>query len=390
MNKNCHIIAMDVLNSLGVGTEDVWARVMRKTCGIAPTKRFVRGLYQTDYCAEIPCETADVIRARKNCKVDSRFYLFAYAVTHQVINQLVDLGVDKSKAGLILATTKANIDEFENIVSDPAAKVPGYSNPGVISRVLADELGLTGPVFVVSNACASSLVGIIQAIRLIQRGEAEVMIVVGVDVLSDFLLSGFSSLSSLSSKPCRPYDESRDGLSLGEGAAAIVLCRAECKVPALATVTGWGVSNDANHITGPSRTGEGLKLALSKTLKMAVLQPHQINYINGHGTGTVYNDEMESQALSVIFNKSHPPVSSMKGYFGHTLGAAGVIETVLCIKAIRERTIPASLGFERLGVSKHINVTSEHLNMDLTNIITFKCGFGGVNAALAISFANDG
>jgi 3-oxoacyl-[acyl-carrier-protein] synthase-1 len=210
------------------------------------------------------------------------------------------------------------------------------------------------------------------------------MIVVGVDVLADFILSGFSSLKSLSRRPCRPYDKERDGLSLGEGAGAVILAVDKSNLPVLATIKGWAVTNDANHITGPSRTGEGLKVAMKKALNMAQMTPEQIDYINGHGTGTIYNDEMEAQAIGTVFEKSLPPVTSMKGYFGHTLGAAGTIETGLCLMAMRENTIPACLGFERLGVDKPINVPAEHLKHNLTNVLTIKCGFGGVNAAVIL------
>jgi 3-oxoacyl-[acyl-carrier-protein] synthase-1 len=365
--------------------------MMGKTCGIARMTRFPRGLYQTDFCAEIPAEVESAIRAREDSEIDSRTFLLAKAVGRGVVRQFADSspGRNISEAGLVLATTKADMDEFEHLLSNPGGKVSGRSNPGVLAHHLAGELGLTGPVMAVSNACASGSIAIIQSIRLIQRGDADIMVVAGVDVLTDFILSGFSCLAALSSGPCRPYGRSRDGLSLGEGAGALILARDLPGVTALATVRGWGVSNDANHITGPSPTGEGLKLALSRTLNMAEMQPHEIDFINGHGTGTVYNDEMEAQAFAAIFEDCLPPVASMKGYFGHTLGAAGVMETILCVMALREQTIPACLGFDSLGVSKPLSVPVEHLcGEDLTNVITVKCGFSGVNATLALSGPN--
>lgn len=382
---------MDVVNALGTGPEEVWSQMMRKTCGIRPMTRFASDKYQTSVCAGITPQTESAIRARENCTVKSRAYLFAFAVARQAIKQIADgtSRINKGKTGLVLATTKADIDECEYMVSHPGSQVQGYSNPSILSLALAKELHLGGPVFAVSNACASGLVAIVQAARLLLRGDADIMIVVGVDLLADFILSGFSSLASLSRQPCRPYDVLREGLSLGEGAAAVILTCDTRDVSVLATVKGWGVSNDASHITGPSRTGEGLKLALSKTLNMAKMQPPEIDYVNGHGTGTIYNDEMESQALAVIFDNCLPPVTSMKGYFGHTLGAAGVIETVLCIMALHQRVVPGCLGFDSLGVSRKINVTGDHIYVgDLRNIITIKCGFGGVNAVLALSAAN--
>jgi 3-oxoacyl-[acyl-carrier-protein] synthase-1 len=386
MKKLCYIVAVDLVNALGAGPDEVWLQMMSGTCGIRPMNRFDKQKYATGVCAEIPATVESAVRQREVYQGKSRAYLFASAVAKQAIRN-IDNGpsrIKEKKTGLVLATTKADINELEDIASGAVTNLSGYWNPWAMAQGLADQLSLKGPVMAVSNACASGLVAIIYAASLLQRGDADIMIVVGVDVLADFILSGFSSLKSLSRRPCRPYDKERDGLSLGEGAGAVILAVDKSNLPVLATIKGWAVTNDANHITGPSRTGEGLKVAMKKALNMAQMTPEQIDYINGHGTGTIYNDEMEAQAIGTVFEKSLPPVTSMKGYFGHTLGAAGTIETGLCLMAMRENTIPACLGFERLGVDKPINVPAEHLKHNLTNVLTIKCGFGGVNAAVIL------
>ncbi len=156
----------------------------------------------------------------------------------------------------------------------------------------------------------------------------------------------------------------------------------------LGEVAGWGLTNDACHITAPSRSGEGLRRAIEGALSRAALQPRDIHYVNGHGTATVYNDAMEARAVHDIFGSDGPPLSSMKGYFAHTLGAAGVVETALCLMSLRHRVVPACLGLHRLGVGHRVNVPREHLALRrLSHVLSFKSGFGGINAAVVLSAA---
>jgi 3-oxoacyl-(acyl-carrier-protein) synthase len=160
------------------------------------------------------------------------------------------------------------------------------------------------------------------------------------------------------------------------------------KLPAreLATIRGWAVANDARHITAPSKTANGLIHALRQALSMGGLPEGDIQYINGHGTGTRYNDAMEAKAIASVFGSTKPPVSSMKGYFGHTLGAAGVIEAVLTVMAMQRHMVPASLGLENPGTDASINLVKQHLGVEnFKNALTIKSGFGGINAVLALS-----
>ncbi len=254
---------------------------------------------------------------------------------------------------------------------------------------LGDELRMDGPVLAVSNACASGLVAIMEARRILEQGRCARVLVVGVDILSEFVLSGFSCLKALGRGPCRPFDTRRDGLSLGEGAGAILLTR-DPGPGALAVIRGWAATNDATHITAPSRTAAGLTSALAHCLEESGLEAGDIDYINAHGTGTVFNDEMEALAIHSTFGPD-APVSSMKGYIGHTLGAAGVIETCLCVMALRDRIIPASMGLRDLGVSSAIRLPVRHLQAPrMKRLVSIKCGFGGMNAAIILSEAGHG
>jgi 3-oxoacyl-(acyl-carrier-protein) synthase len=289
--------------------------------------------------------------------------------------------------GLVLATTKGDVPEFERLVREGGEPRQGLFNPYVLARELSGKLHLRGPALAVSGACATGLFAIMHGARLLRRGAAEAVLILGVDVLSDFVLRGFSCVNALDPQPCRPYDASRCGLSLGEGAGAMVLAPMG-KLPAreLATIRGWAVANDARHITAPSKTANGLIHALRQALSMGGLPEGDVQYINGHGTGTRYNDAMEAKAIARVFGATNPPVSSMKGYFGHTLGAAGVIEAVLTVMAMQRHMVPASLGLENPGTDALINLMKQHQGVEnFKNALTIKSGFGGINAVLALS-----
>ena len=217
-------------------------------------------------------------------------------------------------------------------------------------------------------------------------GAADAVLVAGVDHLSAFVVAGFTALKGIDPRGCRPFDQDRCGLSPGEAGAAIVLVRAEnISCPAI-TIRGWGTSNDANHLTGPSRDGSGLALAIRTALTAAKLSPQEIDFIHAHGTGTPYNDAMESLALQTIFETAVPPFSGVKGMLGHTLGAAGVIETLVCVLALRGNFLPGTPRLESPaeGVPASL-VRAPRTVAPLKNVLKLNTGFGGLNGALILS-----
>lgn len=284
---------------------------------------------------------------------------------------------DISKYGVIVSTTKGNINALEG---DQDAKV--YLDS--ISKTIKEYFKLEKSPVLLSNACISGGLAIAVAKRMIQAGVYDDVIVVGGDLLSEFIVSGFFSFQAVSSAPCKPFCKNRTGISLGEGAASVWLSANKEHVKGeLIHVSGDATANDANHISGPSRTGEGLYLSISKALKEAGIDRTQIDYISAHGTATPFNDEMEA----IAFNRAgleQVPVNSLKGYYGHTLGASALIETIIAKHNLIHNELFASKGYEESGVTQPINVIKENVNRPLQRILKTASGFGGCNVALVI------
>lgn len=238
----------------------------------------------------------------------------------------------------------------------------------------------TQPI-VISNACVSGAQALSVAKRLLQAGLYNDMLVVAGDEISEFILSGFQAFQAMSSKPCRPYDKNRDGITLGEATVAVYLTMN--KQDSKAAILGDSSINDANHISGPSRTGEGLLASIQNALTQAQIAPTEIDLINAHGTATLYNDEMEA----IAFHRAHlqaTPLNSYKGYYGHTLGASGLLETILTIALSRKKILLKSIGFENLGVSYPLSIITENTEKSVRTFLKTASGFGGSNTALVI------
>lgn len=289
--------------------------------------------------------------------------------------------VAHEKTILIISTTKGNISLLETEPHTEALNTRVALHTS--AQLVADHFGFKNQPIVVSNACISGVLAILTGTRLIRSGVYEHAVVAGADVVSQFVLSGFQSFHALSDSVCKPFDKARTGLNLGEGAATVVLS-SHGKTETDVKVVSGAVSNDANHISGPSRTGEELGYAIKKTLFNAGLTAHDIDYISAHGTATPYNDEMEARALNHA-GLQQVPVNSLKGYYGHTLGAAGLIESVIAIHAIKEGLIFPSMGYEENGVSQPINICTELLNKPVKHALKTASGFGGCNAAILFS-----
>lgn len=279
----------------------------------------------------------------------------------------------------VLSTTKGNVFLLDkNVKGFPEDQVLlGYA-----AKQMSQYFHNSNTPIVVSNACISGVCAQIEAMRNLESGVFDYVVTVGCDVQSAFIVSGFQSFKALSVEPCKPFDAHRTGLNLGDAAATIVYTRKD-KVTENEWVACRGaIRNDANHISGPSRTGEGSYRALKVALGDICLD--KIAFINAHGTATLYNDEMESIAVERA-GLSQVPVNGLKGYYGHTMGAAGILETILSMQAVDDHTILATRGYETIGVSHPLVLSNQNRPTEKEAFIKLLSGFGGCNAALLMA-----
>lgn len=283
----------------------------------------------------------------------------------------------------ILSTTKGNIS-----VVDEGKPEHSRLSLHATAEFLARQAGL-GDHLVISNACISGVMALIVAKRFLQTGKYDHALVLGADTVSRFVISGFQSLQALSAERCRPFDADRKGINLGEAAAAMLLTVDPEALGAkpMVRILGSGLSNDANHISGPSRTGEELGYAIRQALKQSSVSAAEVDFISAHGTATLYNDEMEAKAFDLA-GLSDTPLNSLKAYYGHTLGAAGIVETVVGLHSLEQGVAIPTLGFSKPGVSKPVNVISEISTRTLNTFLKTASGFGCCNAAIVLQKVN--
>ena len=285
-------------------------------------------------------------------------------------------GIDASsdRVLFIFSTTKGNVSLLGNPEGFPRERVL----LGTAAAQITSWFGNPNPPIVVCNACISGVCAQIEAMRALRSGRYDYAVVIGADEQSPFIISGFLSFKAMSDEPCRPFDRDRKGLNLGECAATVVLKASD------SVTEGWelkcgAIRNDANHISGPSRTGEGSFLALCEVLKEC--NKDQLAFVNVHGTATAYNDEMESIAIYRA-GLIDVPVTGLKGCYGHTMGAAGIMESILSMYAVNDNTVLPTRGYKECGVSYPVNVSAECRRSEGNSFIKLLSGFGGCNAAL--------
>lgn len=280
------------------------------------------------------------------------------------------------RTAFILSSTKGNIEENISL-ADSAQRI-------------ASQLGIDTKPIVVCNACISGLSALILGNRLIDSGLYDAAIVCGCDTPRQFILSGFQSLKALSPEPCRPFDMERMGLNLGEAAATLILSKNPIQGNSWRMGDGF-IRNDAFHISTPSKTADGLYLSLQRTLESFTKEisstceqidlKEYLAFINAHGTATLFNDQMESVAIGRA-GLSDLPANAYKSFWGHTMGAAGILETIISMKAIDDDTILGTRGFSELGVSGEMNICAENRPTDKKGFIKMLSGFGGCNATI--------
>ncbi|MFM6925931.1 MAG: beta-ketoacyl-[acyl-carrier-protein] synthase family protein [Ferruginibacter sp.] len=285
------------------------------------------------------------------------------------------------RTAFIISSTKGNISLLETEVASDALNKRISLNTS--AQAVAEHFHFSNKPVIVSNACISGMLAILTGMRLIQSGQYDHAVVAGADVISKFVLSGFQSFQAVSQLPCKPFDVARDGINLGEAAGTIILTSNKAFSAGI-KAAGGSVSNDANHISGPSRTGEELYIAIRKALQAAAVSAADIGFISAHGTATIFNDEMEAKAIGLA-HMQEVPVNSLKGYYGHTLGAAGLIESIISFQSLKQELLIPTLGFENIGVSQPVNVCSTLSKTTAQHFLKTASGFGGCNAAMVFS-----
>ena len=303
----------------------------------------------------------------------TRFESLAY---HSIMSAITSHPeIISERTVLVLSSTKGNVGVLQDTENDK-----NIINLGEAARKISDKIGLSQSPIVVSNACISGVSAIILATRLIDADKTDNVIVCGVDEQSPFIISGFESLKALSESECRPFDIERLGLNLGEAAATLVLSKQNSED--CWQIADGIIRNDGFHISSPSPKGEGAFQTLSKILEGTSID--DIAVVNAHGTATMYNDQMESKAISRA-GLSEVPANALKGYFGHTMGAAGVLETILTMRSVSEGIVLGTRNFEELGVSGKVNLSSSEQQTNKSSFVKMISGFGGGNASILVS-----
>lgn len=320
----------------------------------------------------------DIIEEECNALgIPQNFTFFERVMTLSASKAISSAQIEPSNPDVlfVISSTKGNISLLERKNSDRSSDFPIHKS----AHKVAEFFGNKNTPVVVSNACISGVCAQIAAARAIKSHRYKYAVVIGCDVLCKFIVSGFQSFKSLSPIGCKPFDKERIGLNLGEAAATIVLKGVESVGTNEWELVDGAIRNDANHISGPSRTGEGSFRALSYLLKR--VDKESLAFVNVHGTSTLYNDEMESIALNRA-GLIDTPVNALKGYFGHTLGAAGVLECIISIKGADDGNIIATKGYTTCGVSFPVNLSELNRETQKRSFIKLLSGFGGCNSAI--------
>jgi 3-oxoacyl-[acyl-carrier-protein] synthase-1 len=386
-----YITGFGIISGIGCGEEETFSALRQKRSAIGEIS-FLETALKSHPVAEVKMCNKDLARLTSfpENNIYSRTFLLGMIAAQQAM-QMAGL---KSSQGIFGATTIGGLDLNERYYKQlmgnckPLLKkeiVPLLECADATERI-ADHFGIRSNVTTMSTACSSSANAIMTGARMIRNGLVNSILVGGMDALSRFSINGFNSLEILSPTGCRPFDQQRNGVTLGEGAAFLVLEseKSAAGKKIYGEIAGYANRNEAFHQTAPLPDGTGVAMTIQHALEVAGIQPKDIDYINAHGTGTQVNDLSEGMGIEMIFGENVPPVSSTKAYTGHTLAAAGAIEAVLCLLSIKEQTLLPNLGLENvmeeLSFIPEREMKKARINYALSNSL----GFGGANTVLII------
>ena len=376
--REVYITNHHVISSLGFDSASNFKNLLEGKSGII---KYIRKNGDSYYNSQVD-----------KSKVDKEFLKIGDKEKYTVLEKMMILTINHilkesnlkitDKTGLIIASTKGNIDALS-----PNSKFYNLKNRAYLPQLgkqIQDFFNFKNEPVILSNACVSGVLALVVAKRLIQSNLYDDIVVVGGDLVSEFILSGFTSFQAISDKPCKPFSKNRTGITLGEAvASALVSSHKKSTGKKVVQIIGGASCNDANHISGPSRTGEGLYISVKSALNEANIKVSELDYISAHGTATNYNDEMESVAFSRL-KMLDIPLNSLKGYYGHTLGASGLLEIIMGIESLNHNKLIASKGFDELGVTHPINIIKKTIKKELQIFLKTASGFGGCNTAVIL------
>ncbi len=364
---------VDMTTAYGRGLDACWKGLLDGRHALSPVTRFDTSHHRTRWAGTV--DTLDPDAETTLCM--------------QMLTPLLDTvrpHLDPETV-VVLGCTNGEIDLLQRAVfgNDGTAQQSRFT---VFLEKIERTLGLPPGGTVVSAACASGAAALAQAASIVQSGNRNSALVVCSDCVSEFVFAGFSSLMALAPKTAQPFDAGRSGLTIGEAAVCVLVCNrpyAQARdLEPLAEIAGWGLTNDANHMTGPSRDGGGLAEAIGKALAAAGKPPRAIASICAHGTGTVYNDSMEMKALRRAFSDIPRPTYSVKGAIGHTMGPAGLVEVGIAMRAQRERMAPPTVGCRQVDPEAEGWVAPHSQPTGTGPVLSTNSGFGGINAAVVL------
>jgi len=412
MRKRVVVTGLGCVNPLGNNVLDTWNALMAGKSGAGSITLFDASYHKTKFAAEVKDFDEAALFGKRDSRRMDRFVQFALAASLQALehSELIITDENRDRIGVFIGTGIGGINTLLGQVEVLRERGVDRISPFLVPMMLADTgpgmvsiyLGLRGPNMAIVTACATGSNAIGEAVEVIRRGDADVMLAGGSEAaIVPISMAGLNVMGALSTRnedptrASRPFEMERDGFVIGEGSAVLVLesfeYAQERNAHILAEVTGYGTSADAYHISAPAEDGEGASICMKLALKSANLQPEQIDYINAHGTSTILNDMSETAAIKNVFGEYayHFPISSTKSMMGHLLGASGAIEALICVKIFQENQIPATINYETQDPECDLDyVPNVPRKAHPEHIMSNSFGFGGHNATLVISRFN--
>lgn len=403
------VTGLGVVSPLGSDVDTFWTRLLAGESGIGPVTRFDISKYDTRIGGEVRDFRAEDVLDRKDIRRSDLFVQYAIGAAAQATKQagVSAETVDPNRWGVVVGSGIGGIATFEDQHRALLEKGPSRVSPFFIPMMISDmasgqvsiQLGAKGPNYCTVSACSSGAHAVGDAFRIIQNDDADVMISGGAEApITPVSFAGFCSMKAMSTrndephKASRPFDAQRDGFVMGEGAGVLVLEELEHArrrgVKILAEVVGYGATGDAHHMTAPAPEGEGAARAMRAAIRDSGLSPESFGYLNAHGTSTPLNDKFETQAIKSVFGDQAKklPVSSTKSMTGHLLGAAGGLETIICVLALERQKLPPTINYDTPDPDCDLDyVPNTARAVELQAALSNSLGFGGHNVTLALS-----